>query len=264
MSKESIRFTRLRHVAFGISILAPIVIACVASMENALVLPVLAAQAAHGTATRGESGSSSGLELPVIFHRRVESGRTPVGTAIQAKLTAATLVEGVVVPEGAKLYGEITESSVATVADSTSYRLAIRMDSASWKIGSKPVTISFRTKVFLTAWYYPLEDPLDRNSADTPPAILRNPQQRGTGTGTYPTTTPRPTPPFPTPTTDSDPDPVPPAPKSTAPPHRELMKDVELIHNSDGSVVLTSKQSKIKLDNSTTYVLSSADLVPTR
>jgi hypothetical protein len=236
----------------------------------AFATSAFAVQAVQGQAIGGEPGSSSALEFPVTLRNSVESGRTPVGTKIQAKLTVATLVERVVVPEGAKLYGEVTESVVASGSESgsgsrsVSSRLGIRIDSAEWKVGSKPVTISFKSKVYLTAWYYPLVSQLDRTSADGEPTILRNPQQRRSGPSGYPSTTPHSTPPFPTSTTDSDPDPVPPRPKSNTLQHRELMKDVEPVHNFDGSVTLTSTQSKITLDKSTTYVFSSAALLPTK
>ncbi len=96
----------------------------------------------------------AGLEFPVNMRQTVAAGKTPVGTKVQAKLTVATLVGGVVVPQDAILSGEVTES-VAKSATNPS-RLAIRMDSAQWTNGSAPI------KVYLTAWYYPVATPADQ------------------------------------------------------------------------------------------------------
>ena len=91
--------------------------------------------------------STAGLEFPVIMRQNVAAGATPVGTKIQAKLTVATLVNGVVVPQGAILSGEVIESVAKSATDPS--RLAIRMDSAQWKNRSAPI------KAYLTGWYYP-------------------------------------------------------------------------------------------------------------
>ena len=91
------------------------------------------------------SSSPAGLEFPVIMRQNVAAGTTPIGTKVQAKLLVATLVDGVVVPRGAILSGEVTESVKKSKTDPS--RLAIRMDSAQWKNGAAPI------KVYLTAWF---------------------------------------------------------------------------------------------------------------
>jgi hypothetical protein len=77
------------------------------------------------------------VEFPVVMRQSVDAGKTAVGTKVQAKLVAATLLNGVVVPRDAVLSGEVTESVAKSKTDPS--RLAIRMDTAQWKKGSAPV-----------------------------------------------------------------------------------------------------------------------------
>ena len=79
---------------------------------------------------------SQWLEFPVIMRQNISAGKTPVGTKVEAKLIAATLVGTVVIPQGATLSGEVIESAAKAAAEPS--RLAIRMDSATWKNGSAP------------------------------------------------------------------------------------------------------------------------------
>jgi hypothetical protein len=44
--------------------------------------------------------------------------------------------------------------------------------------------------------------------------------------------------------------------------HRILMKNVECLRAADGTIVITSKHSNIKIDKLTTYVLGPSDLLP--
>jgi len=190
--------------------------------------------------------SAAGIELPVTMRQNVIAGTTAVGAKVQAKLTAATLVNGVVIPSNAIFSGEVIES-VAKSPESPS-RLGIRMDSAQWKNGSAEV------KVYLTPWYYPLAV----ISADSYNSAVHGGIEvsRGRGTNTPPAN-PQPT--FPADasgsTRSSEPD-------SSTPPHRVIMKDVESTRNPDGSVTIISQRSNLKLDKQTTYVLSSIDLLP--
>src|SRR6267142_2286975 len=124
-----------------------------------------------GQPTPAASGSSEALEFPVIMRQNVVAGTTPVGTKVQAKLAVATLVDGVVVPRDAVLSGEVTESVAKSATDPS--RLAIRMDSAQWKKGSAPIVLPLASKVYLTAWYYPVaamtsQDLSDESPDDTP------------------------------------------------------------------------------------------------
>ena len=130
----------------------------------------------------------AGLEFPVNMRQTVAAGKTPVGTKVQAKLTVATLVGGVVVPQGAILSGEVTESVAKSATDPS--RLSIRMDSAQWTNGSAPI------KVYLTAWYYPAPTPADQESSPSGlPDAGNNPRPRMGGA--YPGQRNPTSPPFP-------------------------------------------------------------------
>ena len=191
--------------------------------------------------TPAARNSSAGIEFPVVMRQNVAAGKTPVGSKVQAKLAVATLVGGVVVPEGAILSGEVTQSAAKSATDPS--RLAIRMDSAQWANGSVPI------KVYLTAWYYPVAAPADQASGL--PDAGNNPKPR-TG-GSYPGQRNPTSPPFSSSDTGSSP-----APDISK--HRILMKNVESIRNPDGAVTLTSKRFNIKIDKQTTYVLATGDL----
>jgi hypothetical protein len=197
--------------------------------------------------TPAARNSSAGLEFPVIMRQTVAAGKTPVGTKVQAKLAVATLVGGVVVPQGAILSGEVTQSAAKSATDPS--RLAIRMDSAQWTNGSAPI------KVYLTAWYYPLATAADQGPPSGAPDAGNNPKLRTRTGGVYPGMR-NPTPP---PLSGSDPG-LAPAPATDISKHRVLMKNVESMRNSDGAVTLTSKRFNIKLDKQTTYVLAAGDL----
>ena len=198
-----------------------------------------------------------GLEFPVNMRQKVAAGKTAVGTKVQAKLTVATLVGGVVVPQHAILSGEVTES-VAKSATNPS-RLAIRMDSAQWANGSAPI------KVYLTAWYYPVATPTEQYRrimpGDLPSDLPAGPNGGGRQTrrgvvGPTPSSLDQknPTPP-PLPGSDTGA-----APASDNSRHHVLMKNIESTRDSDGAVTLTSKRFNIKLDKQTTYVLATGDL----
>ena len=199
------------------------------------------------------AGSSPGMELPIVMRQSVAAGKTPVGTKIQAKLVAATLVNGVVVPRDAILSGEVTES-VKKSASAPS-RLAIRMDSVEWKKGSAPL------KVYLTAWYYP-EAAVTNQDLSYQPQDAANSKRNWNGMGTYPDpNNPISQQRFPSGDGNKDAAQPPPSPASSISPHRLLMKHVQSIRNGDGAVVLLDERSDLKLDKVTTYVLATGDLM---
>jgi hypothetical protein len=205
--------------------------------------------------TRPSAISAASTEFPVILRQRVEAGKTPVGTKVQAKLSLATMTDAGVIPLDATFSGEVIESVAKTAT--TPSRLAIRMDSAQWKNGSAPV------KVFLTTWFYPLTAITPRDLSNGPEDASHS-NRTWTGPGNYPLPgSPAPPPRFPPSDKGRDDGTVPPAPSSNISQHRVLMKNVESKRNSDGSVALTSTHSNIKLDKTTTYVLAAGDLLPT-
>jgi hypothetical protein len=194
-------------------------------------------------------------EFPVFMQQKVTAGITPVGTKITAKLTVATLVDGVVFPRNAEFSGEVTES-VAKTATGPS-RLAIRMDSAQWKNGSAPI------KVYLTGWYYPTRFEEGQKLAYGPTNTSVS-WKTWNGAGTYPDPNSPASQPFPGHETDGNPGSGPTAPMAVTSDHRVMMKNVESARNSDGSVVITCTRSNIKLDKATSYVLAAGELVPSK
>lgn len=233
-------------------------------VRHAILTVVLGCAALLGQQTPAQhapaaSSSSGALEFPVVMRQTVAAGTTPVGTKVRARLSVATLVDGVVVPQDTIFSGEVTES-VAKSATGPS-RLAIRMDSAQWKKGSAPVVLSLASRVYLTAWYYPVAETRAQDLSDESPDASQggNHQHRPP---TFPDPNGSASAPFPGRGAGTDPGPLPPSPSSNISKHRALMKNIESTRNRDGAVTLTSKGFNIKIDKLTTYVLASGDLLP--
>lgn len=194
------------------------------------------------------SAASTAQEFPVMLEQNVIAGKTPVGTKVQAKLSIATLLNGVVLPRNAVFAGEVTESTAKT-KDRAS-RVSVRIDSVAWKNGTAAV------KLYMTAWFYPnmMEAGQDLQYGPTKTA-----QGSWNGAGEYPTDqNMKSYKPFPdSQEKDST---VPDTPNPVTSNHRILMRNVESGHASDGGVELVSKKSNIKLERYTTYVLAATDL----
>jgi hypothetical protein len=194
------------------------------------------------------SALPAATEFPVVMRQNVAAGKTPVGTKVEAKLVIATLVNGMVIPKDAVLSGEVIESVAKSGNDPS--RLALRIDSAQWKNGSVPI------KVYLTPWYYPAQTIQPQNLSYGPTDAEHTPRNWN-GDGPYY----NPNSPVYQPLPGSD---LGKKPNTAATPdHRILMKNVECLRSSDGSVILTSAHSNVKIDKSTTYVLATNDLLPT-
>jgi hypothetical protein len=220
--------------------------------------PSATTSAEHSSTTTGApsttTSAAAALELPVVMKQNVTAGKTPAGTKVQAKLIAATLVEGVVIPRDALLSGEVIESLAKTETDPS--RLGIRIDSAQWKNGSA------RLKVYLTAWYYPEEVIPPQSILYTPADAATNNRRTWNGMGTYPDpNNPVALERFPAgDTSEQDKKAPPTATVSSTGKRRAPMKNITSVHGSDGSLEITCSHSNIKLDKLTTYVLASADL----
>jgi hypothetical protein len=200
------------------------------------------------------SGPSGGTEFPIFWRQEIVAGKTPVGTKVQAKLVAATLVNGVVVPRDAVLSGEVTESVKKSASDPS--RLAVRMNSVDWKKGSVPI------KAYLTAWYYP-EAAATNQDLSYQPADAANSSRTWNGMGTYPDpNNPVSQQKFPAGDDNKDTGSGPASPASNISKHRVLIKNVQAVRNSDGAVVLINQHSDLKLDKITTYVLTTGDTAP--
>ncbi len=210
---------------------------------------VFGQQTPAAQASAPAQASTQSYELPVILRQNVNGGSTPVGTKIQAKLLVSTLIDGVVVPQGAMLNGEVTESTAKSKTEAS--RLSLRMDNAQWKNGTAPV------KVFLTAWYYPMATMAEQNLSYEPPDAARSPKNWN-GAGTYPDPNNPASQPFPG-RDNSDPN-TPATPASAISKRRVVMKNVQSETSSDGAVVLTSTHGTIKLDRITTYVFATGDI----
>jgi hypothetical protein len=190
-------------------------------------------------------------QFPVLFQQSVVAGKTPAGTKIQCKLTAATLVSGTVIPKNAVLSGEVVES-LAKAGNGPS-RLSLRMDSAQWKTGSASL------KLYLTRWYYPTKEAAGQDLQYNAPAP---PNRTWNGMGQYPDPNNPAYRPFPSGDSDKSKSSVPDAPASVTSDHPTLMKDVDSVRKEDGSLEIVSSNTNIKLDKLTTYVLAADDLVP--
>ncbi len=221
---------------------------------QALLTVILASTLSLSQPAPAPQSFTAGLEFPVIMRQNVAAGATPVGTKVQAKLTVATLLNGVVIPQDAILSGEVIESVAKSATDPS--RLAIRMDSAQWKNRSAPI------KVYLTSWYYPAAPLMPGDFSDRPAPYPSGSRKLG-GNGAYRTPVAPAAQPFPggdtDPGKDNDTSPASPSPGSNISQHRVLMKKVESTRNHDGAITLTSKHFNIKLDKQTTYVLAAGE-----
>jgi len=189
-------------------------------------------------------------DFPVVLQQSVTAGKTPVGSKVQAKLTIATLLNGAVIPRNATLTGEVTESAAKTATDPS--RLTIRMDSVEWKNGTSAI------KLYFTGWYYPTVDQAGQD-------LQYGPQQPANrtwnGQGQYPDSNSHVYRPFPGNDSGKDSS-VPDTPSSATASNAAAMKDVAAQRTSDGTIVLTSKRSNVKLERYTTYVVSTGETVP--
>jgi hypothetical protein len=207
------------------------------------------------TSAQQTQASSQWNELPAIMRQNVNAGGTPVGTKVEAKLLASTLINGAVVPQGAILSGEVTESAAKSKTEPS--HLGIRMDSAQWKNGTVPV------KLYLTAWYYPMATMAEQNLSYEPPDAARSPKNWN-GAGTYPDPNNPASQPFPGREGAAQDSTTPASPASNISKRRVLMKNIETTTaGSDGAVALTSTHGTIKLDKITTYVFATGD-IPSR
>jgi hypothetical protein len=230
-------------------------------VSHALCIALLAStsfgQAPPPTAPAAPN-STAALEFPVVMRQDVVAGKTRVGTRVEAKLSVATFVNGVVIPQDATFSGEVTESVAKSATEPS--RLALCMDSAQWKNGATPVTLTLARKVYLTSWYYPMV-PLPHREFPSATTGDDGRPRPATDFGGYASQRSSSAPGYPGSDRDDEkPLHGSPAPASEISKHRVLMKNVESTRNHEGAVTLTSRQSNIKLDKATTYVLAADDL----
>ena len=216
--------------------------------------PTTQPPASNERAPSADTGKSAalacvGCELPIILKQNVVAGKTAVGTKVDGQLVMATMVKTGVIPRDALISGEVIES-VAKSSNSPS-RLSIRMDLAQWKNGG------VKFKGYLTAWYYPPAPMPPPNVSYVPPGDRRN---WGGVDPTVDTTDP------PNPAqrlsrqqdTSVNAD----APATFISKNRVLMKNVNVASGAEGSIVLVSARSNIKLEKLTTYVFAVSEVLP--
>jgi len=217
----------------------------VALFASCFTFVVLAQQSPDPVAVQNPS-SANVQDFPVMMRQNVVAGKMPVGTRVQATLMIATLVAGKVIPEGAIFSGVVVESIAKSAASPS--RLSIRMESLQWKTGSLALT------TYLTQWYHPVELTLGDRFDDRPNTNGERSKR------TWAAYNPNP----------SDAllfsgDSAQPRLKTAPPPamavsaRRVLMKDVQLERNRSGGQTLVSGHSNLKLDKSTTYILTTSE-----
>ena len=234
------------RIAMGLIILGSAVL--LAQVPSAPKDPMSKASSAPTGGTSGASGCVA-CELPIILRQSIEAGKSPVGTRVEARLVMATMINEGVIPRDAVISGEVIES-VAKSGNSPS-RLAIRMDQAQWKSGTA------KFKMYLTSWYYPPAPMAAQDLSYGPPGDRRN---WGGVDPTVDTTDP------PNPaqrvSDHQDPGVNAGAPASVISMKRVRMNNVKSENGADGSVVLVSSRSNIKVNKVTTYVLAMSEMLP--
>jgi hypothetical protein len=222
-------------------------------------VPLLAEQ------PRPAPAAQPSVEFPASLQMKVVAGSTPAGTEVRAKLTMATLMDGVVIPQDAVISGHV-EQSVAKTTEAPSI-LKIKFESARWKKGSAPVTL------YLAGCYYPFEFQTPTNNpggmhgevgitmggaADSASRTNGGMSNGGIPNGGIPSGG------IPSGGMsggmdagrhDTYPDPRPSATVSEISKHWVRLENVDTIVTPDGSLQITSHQRNLKLEKGTVYLL---------
>jgi len=186
-------------------------------------------------------------EFPVILQQNVETGKTPVGTKLQAKLAAATLFNGTVIPKNAVITGLVGESEAKSAKNQA--RLEIRIDKVTWNGGWTP----------LGAYLMPLFYPTTGQAVPNLPHEAPDPDSKtlsGAGQSGSPMSRPSPGN-----GSEASQGAIPDIATISNRPVR--MGNVALEPTSDGGIALVSERANIKLFKLTTYVFA-ADESPAK
>jgi hypothetical protein len=182
-------------------------------------------------------------EFPLTLQQSIESGKTQIGTKVQAKLTTGTLFQGTVIPRNAVFSGVVIESTAKSAKEPA--KLAIRMETAEWKGGSTSL------KAYLVPLYYAATGP----SVQGPPTGSPDPESRTmNGAGRSDS---RMSQPFPGNDSPSDRSAIPDVPTASNRP--VAMKNVTLGLADEGGAALLSEHWNIKLNKQTTYVFAGSE-----
>jgi len=205
----------------------------------------------HITTTLAQQPAANGpQDFPVMMRQTVTAGKTPPGTPVQATLIIPTLFSGKVIPEGAIFCGVVVESTAKSATSPS--RLNIRMESLQWKTGSLAVS------VYMTQWYHPMRLSLGEDRFDD------RPNQNGDHTKrTWAAYNPNASDAllFPNDSDQSTLKTAPP-PAMTLSSQRLMMRNVQLENESNGGHALVCSHSNLKLDKSTTYILTTGEPRP--
>jgi hypothetical protein len=169
------------------------------------------------------------LEFPLELRQKIVAGQTPAGSAVEAKLVIATLVRGVVIPEGAMFSGTV-EESVAR-AGNTPSRLRIHITAAKWNAGSMTVNL------YITNTCYPhrrsaLEKEDSLSGLQKRQDEILQAQQHGGVIPMLDTEKPG---------------------ASSRYEHRTVLEDTKGERDEDGRIAILSEKSNLKLDAGRVY-----------
>jgi hypothetical protein len=211
-------------------------------VQGAILGFLSAASIGQQTPPASSSPSPVLREFPVVLQQNVETGKTPVGAKVQAKLAAATLFDGTVIPKNAVMFGVVVESEAKSAKDRA--RLAIRMDSAHWNGGWAPI------KAYLMPLYYPTTAQAAQGLPNGSPAstVGDEADQRSSSES------PMQHRPFSDSSSETTQGAIPDTPTISNRPVR--MKNVTLAPAADGGIALVSEHANVKLYKLTTYVFA--------
>lgn len=221
------------------------------SRTGVLCTTLVLCAAAAAQQTSAPPPPSALREFPVTLQQSVESGKTKIGSKVQAKLVTATLVNGKVIPQNAILSGVVIESMAKSAKEPA--RLAIRVDSAQWKDGSASM------RAYLTPLFYPATAQAGQDLQYGPPEPA---SKTWNGAGQYPSADSRVYQPFPGSDSDKNHGAIPDTPTSITSSRPVMMKNVGSAPTNDGGIALISAHANLKLDKLTIYVLVSGDEAP--
>ena len=180
-------------------------------------------------------------EFAVILQQNVETGKTPVGTKVQATLAAATQFNGTIIPRDAVLSIVVADSVAKSGKDKA--RLEIRMDKATWNGGWSPL------KAYLMPLYYPMTAQAAQGLPNGAAASSTGDEADQRTNSQSPMRRP-----FPASNSEAAQAAIPDIPTISSRPVR--MKNVELAPASDGGIALVSEHANLKLYKRTTYVFA--------
>ncbi len=179
-------------------------------------------------------------EFPMVLQQSVEAGKTPAGTQVQGKLTAATQFYGTLIPKDAVASGVVVESEPKRGKDRA--RLAIRMNTISWNGGWTPLN------AYLMPLYYAAAGQavpnLPNESPDPDSRTLNGPNQSSES-------------PMSRPFSGGRSEAIPDVAILSSRPVR--MRNVVLEPTSNGGIALVSEHANIKLFKMTTYVFAAEE-----